>query len=77
MKIYAGLSLLEEASDVITYCWRALPMVTAGQDLIQRNAKGPNVRGKGEFILLQALNGIPIQYNKNSLVAKVIEQHID
>lgn len=58
----------------MTYYWRTLAMVTAGQDLVQRNAKGPNVRGKGKFTLLQALNGIPIQYEKYSLVAKVMEQ---
>lgn len=48
----------------MTYIWRALAWVTAGQDLIQRNAKGPNVRGKGKFAFFQALNGIPIQYKK-------------
>lgn len=48
----------------MTYCWRALPMVTAGQDLIQCDAKGPNVRRKGKFTLPQALNGIPTQHKK-------------
>lgn len=52
-------------------------MVTAGQDLIQRNTKGPNVRGKGKFTLLQALNGIPTEYKKHIEVAKVMERSIE
>lgn len=51
----------------MTYRWRGLARVTAGQDLIQRNAKGPNVRGKGKFTLLQALNRIPMKYKQNTV----------
>lgn len=40
------------------YLWR----VTACYDLVQCDTKGPNVRGKGKFTLLQALNGIPVHY---------------
>lgn len=49
------------------YLLRALAMYTAGQDLIQCNAKGPNIWGKGEFIFLQALKGIPMHTDKNTV----------
>jgi len=49
------------------YLLRALAMYTAGQDLIQRNAKGPNIWLKGEFVFLQALKGIPMHTEKNTV----------
>lgn len=48
----------------MTYIWRALATVTAGQDLIQCNSKGPNIRGEGKFTLFQALDGIPTKFLK-------------
>lgn len=52
-------SLACDKMTVITYHWWTLAMLTASQDLIQRNSKGPNVWGERKFTLFQALNGIP------------------
>lgn len=50
-----------------TYCWGASAIVTVGQDLIQSNCERPNVRRKRKLLLLQALNGVPIECKKHQV----------
>lgn len=63
------------------YLSRVLSWAAACQDLIQRHAEGPNIRGEGKFIFLQAFNGVPVHFQsqeeKWSLETKVIGHSLE